>query len=204
MDRKLITGFVGAGLLVLVLAFLINAESLTLVWEPSDSPDVLGYRVYWGRQSGVYPNSMNVGISSRATINDRMLGYRYFFVITALDFWGNESKYSNDVNATIGEPRPIPTDFKLNDSYPNPFQPGIGESAIISYELPEDGNVSIQIFNSIGQYIRSVFTDFQYAGEYQVLWNGKNDFDSIVPSGIYYIRIRTNQVTDFKKISVLK
>ncbi len=66
--------------------------------------------------------------------------------------------------------------------YPNPFNP----TSTLHYNLPEDGEVDIRIFNSKGQEIRLLERGIRQAGEYQVEWNGRGNNGVTVGSGVYF------------------
>ena len=80
-------------------------------------------------------------------------------------------------------------------SYPNPFN----ATTTISYSLPERGEVSISIYNLIGQRVATVFERAQEAGEHTVTWDAR-DF----PSGVYFARLETGESTETIKMVLLK
>ncbi len=67
-------------------------------------------------------------------------------------------------------------------TYPNPFNP----TSTLHYNLPDDGEVDIRIFNSKGQEIELLERGFRQAGEYQVEWNGRENNGVTVGSGVYF------------------
>lgn len=70
-------------------------------------------------------------------------------------------------------------------SYPNPFR----ESTIIEYELEKDGEVSLMVYNQFGQQVAELVNERQAAGEHRVVWDASG-----LPSGIYYLRLATNDL----------
>jgi hypothetical protein len=74
----------------------------------------------------------------------------------------------------------IPDDYNLSQNYPNPFNP----STTIRYSLPLQSQVTVKIYNSIGENISELVNFTQSAGSYQVNWNAGN-----VASGIYFYSI---------------
>jgi hypothetical protein len=68
-----------------------NGARVTLVWDPSEEPDVMGYIVHWGRDPGVYPWQADVMRATETAISDLESGVPYFFTITAYDLSGTES-----------------------------------------------------------------------------------------------------------------
>ncbi|MCK4297416.1 MAG: T9SS type A sorting domain-containing protein [Candidatus Marinimicrobia bacterium] len=77
--------------------------------------------------------------------------------------------------------------FSLSQNYPNPFNP----QTTIKYEVSQTGPIELAIYNTIGQHICTLMRDYTQPGNYQVIWNGKNDAGEQVPSGIYFYQLRT-------------
>jgi tetratricopeptide (TPR) repeat protein len=85
-------------------------------------------------------------------------------------------------------------------NYPNPFNP----TTTIEYNLPTEGNVKLEVYNSIGQLVNILVEKNQSAGRQRVTWNGKDSFGSSVSSGIYFYRIKTNSFSQVKKMILMK
>ncbi|MBN1154358.1 VCBS repeat-containing protein, partial [candidate division KSB1 bacterium] len=64
----------------------------------------------------------------------------------------------------------LPTDYTLQQNYPNPFN----LETRINYALPEDGHVTIKIFNLLGMEVETLVDDYKNAGYYSLVWNGRN------------------------------
>jgi len=88
----------------LFLLAALSARAVTLEWDISPSPDVAGYIVYYGSESGIYTTIVDVGNVKRATIEiyekAALRHQSIFFAVTAYDIWGVESDYSNEVEWT--------------------------------------------------------------------------------------------------------
>ena len=78
-----------------------------------------------------------------------------------------------------------PDEFKLEGNYPNPFNP----TTTIKYALKEDVKVSLKIYNTLGQEVRTLVNENQNKGYKEIMWDGKNNQGSVVPSGIYMYRL---------------
>ena len=115
-------------------------------------------------------------------------------------------------NSLVGVDEPIiPSEFAkvvLYQNYPNPFSGVRGKSGnpqtTISYTLPKSTKVSLSIYNIKGQLVETLVDEVQQAGYYSVIWNGKNDKNEGVSSGIYFYRITAGDFTDTKKCIILK
>jgi len=79
----------------------------------------------------------------------------------------------------------LPTVFRLHQNYPNPFNP----QTTIQYDLPEKCQITVEIFNIVGQRIRLLISEIQGPGIMHILWNGKDDSGVRVSSGIYLCRL---------------
>ncbi len=76
-----------------------------------------------------------------------------------------------------------PTELTLRGNYPNPFNP----TTRIAYAIPKDGNVRIEVFNSIGQRVARIVDDVQKAGYQEGSWNA-----ATFPSGVYFYSVELN------------
>jgi hypothetical protein len=79
----------------------------------------------------------------------------------------------------------IPDKFALHQNYPNPFNP----ETRISYEVAKHTQVVLRIINLRGQQVRTLVNEEKSAGFYEVKWDGKNDHDQRIASGVYLQRI---------------
>ena len=83
----------------------------------------------------------------------------------------------------------IPVSFVLRQNYPNPFN----SSTIISYTLPAKSKVSLIIFDLLGKHIKTLVSgQSQDPGNHFVQWNGENEYNASVSSGVYIYRLYSN------------
>ncbi|MBX2991692.1 MAG: Ig-like domain-containing protein [Bacteroidetes bacterium] len=80
----------------------------------------------------------------------------------------------------------IPKEFALGNNFPNPFNP----VTTIPIALPHTADVTLKIYNTLGQEVRTVFSGTLEAGRYFYTWDGRNESGSTVASGIYFTRFR--------------
>jgi hypothetical protein len=78
-----------------------------------------------------------------------------------------------------------PSRSLLSRNYPNPFNP----STTIQYRLPDEGSVTLRLFNLNGQAVRTLVQEDQKPGEHAVQWNGEDGAGEKVPSGVYVYRL---------------
>lgn len=94
----------------------------------------------------------------------------------------------------------IPVEYNLYNNYPNPFNP----TTVIKYSIPEQTNVKLTIFNSIGQEVATLVNTTQNAGTYTFNWNGRNNAGAKVSSGIYLYHIQAGNFVSTKKMVMIK
>ena len=94
----------------------------------------------------------------------------------------------------------LPKEFNLRQNYPNPFNP----TTVIEYALPKASEVKIQIYNILGQRVRTVVNEKQEPGYKLIYWDGKDDNGTEVSSGIYFFRILAGNFVKCKKMTLLK
>ncbi len=93
----------------------------------------------------------------------------------------------------------IPESFEITSVYPNPFNPTVN----ISYNLPGAEEVSIHIFNALGQEVNYSTSQLQ-AGQHVFTWNGLDQHNRLVSSGIYFARITTADANQMVKLTYLR
>lgn len=141
----------------------------------------------WSAQNA--PNT--VGISNIFPINEDVcyaVGYDGIFKTT--DGGGivsieNEKGYKNT----------IPAQIELSQNYPNPFNP----TTVIEYKLNKQQYVKLQVFNILGQEIKTLVNEEQNKGNYKVTWNPKG-----IASGIYFYQLSTASQVITKKMLLIK
>ena len=100
----------------------------------------------------------------------------------------------------VHESKRTPEGFQLTQNYPNPFNP----STTIRFSIPTKSSIKITIYNTLGQRIK-VLADGQYlTGEYSVRWDGRNEVNQLVSSGVYFYELSTNKQSLFRKLIFLK
>jgi len=82
----------------IAVSTVANAATVTLAWDPSAGPDVAGYAVYWGTQSGVYTTSLDVGNQTQQLITGLADGTTYYFVVRAYNSAAMLSDPSNELS----------------------------------------------------------------------------------------------------------
>jgi hypothetical protein len=89
----------------------------------------------------------------------------------------------------------LPIHYSLNQNYPNPFNP----ATTISYSIPNAGNVSLKIFNVLGQEVHSLINEYQNPGTYKVTFDA-----SSLTSGVYFYSLSSDNFLQVKKMMLVK
>jgi len=93
-----------------------------------------------------------------------------------------------------------PTNYHLAQNYPNPFN----LETQIQYQLPQRIFVTLKIFNLLGQKIQTLVTEEQEIGYYKIQWDGSDDNNRVVGTGIYVLRMKAGDFVQVKKIILIK
>jgi hypothetical protein len=94
----------------------------------------------------------------------------------------------------------IPRTYELSNNYPNPFNP----STVIQYAVPRQGNVSLVIYNVLGQAVRTLVDMPLAAGRYTARWDGRDNNGRFVGTGVYFYRLNADQTSLVKKMLLVK
>ena len=86
----------------------------------------------------------------------------------------------------------------------NVIDPTKGELARLSYQLPQDGAVTITVFTLDGDVVARLANERKAAGDYVVNWNGRNLGGSPVARGMYFVRIVAPNIDEIRKVMVVR
>ncbi|MBN2829510.1 MAG: T9SS type A sorting domain-containing protein [Candidatus Cloacimonetes bacterium] len=104
-------------------------------------------------------------------------------------------------NVSVDEEMNTPLNPVIQVSnYPNPFNP----VTTISYSIPENADLTLEIFNIKGQKIKTLVNSKVIAGEHTIVWNGTDLNNRTVPSGVYFYKLKAGTYTLTKKMALLK
>jgi hypothetical protein len=93
-----------------------------------------------------------------------------------------------------------PSGYSLLQNYPNPFN----LVTKLRYDLPENSHVNITIYDMLGRAVKTMVNQHQNAGHRSIIWDGTNDYDNTVSTGIYLYQIQAGAYTRTKKMVFLK
>jgi len=93
-----------------------------------------------------------------------------------------------------------PLSFSLKQNFPNPFN----SETVIEYFLPKESQVKITIYNLLGQRVKTILDRRESAGHKRVIWDGKNEKEDVVGSGIYFYHMEAGEFAQTNKMILLK
>ncbi len=116
-----------------------------------------------------------------------------------------------DLVSNPGDPFSVPTEvsdnglslpitYRLFNNYPNPFNP----TTTISFEIPQSENVTLNIFNSLGQFVRTLTSGNLSAGRHSFIWDGRDDSNNDIASGIYFYKLTAGTFSQTSRMVLLK
>ena len=136
--------------------------------------------------------------------NDEEIVYcqTYLYRLSDVSYSGQIFRRDSvQITITAGEDlSQIPDKYILKNAFPNPFNP----STNIMFGLPENTNVKIVIYNSIGQKVRTLTDKNFNAGWHILQWDGKSDAKISLGSGQYFYLIKTKHYSAVKKMLLVK
>ena len=106
--------------------------------------------------------------------------------------------YSSSVN--LADENFIPSQFKLRPNFPNPFNP----TTNIAFDLPKNDHVVLEIFDLQGRHIVTLLNEQLNAGVHSLTWNGRDQNDNLVTSGIYLCTVKTSRFSATRKMAFVK
>jgi hypothetical protein len=101
---------------------------------------------------------------------------------------------------SISEELLLPESFTLHQNYPNPFNP----TTTISYDLPEQSQVTLGIYDLLGKRIKTLVNQSQDAGNKTTFWDGTDNLGRQVSAGVYLYQIQAGEFTQTRKMLLLK
>jgi len=118
--------------------------------------------------------------------------------------WDDDSLevyYLSSSNSSVDSSQDhIISNFHLFQNYPNPFN----SSTIISYEIVEEANATLKIYDILGREVRKLVNSSQKPGHYKINWDGRNNQGKEVASGIYFYELKAGNYKATRKLVLIK
>ena len=110
--------------------------------------------------------------------------------------FGSYAVFYNEYQETLS----FPDEYILMQNHPNPFNP----ETMINFYIPEDNYVEVDIYSIKGEKVKTIYKGELESGYQSIRWNGKNDRDIPLSSGIYIVSLNYNDRTINSKMVKLK
>ncbi len=124
-------------------------------------------------------------------IDENVTSGTYKYRLKQIDFDGSFT-YSNEIEVEVDF---TPKEFVLYQNYPNPFNP----KTVISYQLPVNGNVTLKVYDVLGNEVATLVNEEKQAGVYEVEFDG-----SSLASGMYLYKLQAGTFVQLKKMILIK
>ncbi|MBN1638717.1 MAG: T9SS type A sorting domain-containing protein, partial [Ignavibacteriales bacterium] len=165
----------------------VNIQTYGLQWSIKYSNS--WYRWNDGEWHQVwYDNDSSLGLKYDLAINKNLRGVGMWALCYdggRQELWNLiEGKFNNS-SIIFYQEQNMPDNFFILPNYPNPFNP----FTQICFNINEPGKIIVEIFSTIGTLVKSFEEKFSSAGQYKIMWNGKNHSDELISSGCYFYRI---------------
>ncbi|MBK7629550.1 MAG: T9SS type A sorting domain-containing protein [Ignavibacteriales bacterium] len=178
----------------------VNSDNISLIWTTATELNNRGFEVE--RKVSTSNDWTNLGfIEGRGTSSEPKTyvyqdfnvnsGISYNYRIRQTDYDGSATVYNLAETVTFG----TPVNFDLAQNYPNPFNP----STTISFSIPLKSDVSVKIYDVLGNEVTTLVNETKEAGRYSVDFNA-----SKYSSGVYFYTIKAGNFTETKKMTLIK
>lgn len=151
-------------------------------------------------------NTVTVEVHAPATstvdaFDSKIFDEKYYAYVQLGSEWNYFDKGYRPLDVKLGDitsvslDRNMPEKYNLYGNYPNPFNP----STVIRYDIPENSEVSINVFDVLGRKVATLMNQYQSAGRYELHFDGSN-----LASGIYILQMKANEFYKVHKMMLIK
>jgi len=198
--------------------FQSHSDGIWINWSTNAGTENLGFDIlrsmaetgeYLPINENVIPVSNCPGDIHNYSFLDQNVepGVTYYYKVSDVSLSGQTTVYG-PVSTTAGITavndcmlsRKIPGDYQLGDAFPNPFN---GNTSI-QFRINKPGMVKVEVYNLMGQKIRTLLSERKEAGNYTAHWDGKNNLGNTVGSGIYLYKMSIDNFQASKRVIYLK
>ena len=175
----------------------LNGDNVLLKWTTASELNNSGFEIQRSQSQNVWVTmGFLIGNGTASEKNDYLFTDeavsqgKYLYRLKQIDYDGS-FEYSDEIEVEILSPN----EFSLDQNYPNPFN----NSSVIRYSIPKSSQVTLKIFNALGEEIETLINEEKPIGTYELTWNAAN-----LSSGIYFYRIQAGSFVQIKKMILLK
>jgi hypothetical protein len=173
----------------------------TLSWGASNAIDFSVFRLYRGTSSAFVPGPGNFIRTQTGTGYVDVAGAPYIYKLTAVDIHGNESAATTlQPSGTADVGTELPRELALSAPAPNPLR----GSCTMRLALPRAAHTSLAVYDQQGRHVRTLVAGAMPAGEYPVVWDGRDQGGRPVASALYFIRLETGGRAISRRLVVVR
>ncbi len=198
-------------------AFTANytaSNTVSIIWTTQSETNMIGYHILRAddnnlenanRISDNLIQAVNISTEHNYSYTDMTTqqNTEYYYWLQSAEMDGT-IEYYGPIKIKTGEPQITPPVIllvtQLKSAYPNPFNP----STMISFDIAQQDRVVIEIFNSKGQKIKTLYDQVVSPGHHQVLWDGTDSNSTKSSSGMYFYRMTAGKYSETHKILMMK
>jgi hypothetical protein len=176
----------------------VNENAVELSWITATEVNNSGFAVERKTQNTEWENigfvdghGTTTEAQSYSFIDKDLSAGSYSYRLKQIDFDGSFKYHVLAETIEIGSIRT----FALAQNYPNPFNP----ATIINYQIPVEGQVSLKVYDMLGNEVATLVNEMKTAGEYQVDFNA-----AALSSGIYFYRLQAGNFVETKRMMLMK
>ncbi len=161
-----------------------------------------GYELHYIKRSELF-NQNSRYLSATASDFD---GDKYPEIVISMDLIENNSRkgfsriYKKTSTLDIFNNDSQPNNYYLSESFPNPFNP----STSIKFNIPEERTIIIKVYDLLGKEVKTLLNKNLKSGEYQITWDGTNNYGNRVSSGTYFINMISGEFNKSIKTVLIK
>jgi len=198
-------------------AAVVTAQNyVNLSWQTASETSILGYRVYRNTGTASFEEALLISNLISATNSSQTQVYNfidseleeegdYYYWLQSIDFGGVTEEYGPllleyEIEGDDVETPEIGPVTGLKAPFPNPFNPTL----MIPYNLAQNEAVRIEIHNVRGQLVKTLNPGSQPAGEYHVVWDGRDMQGDICSTGVYYLSFKAGNTNQVRKVIMMK
>ena len=184
-------------------------NQVKIQWVTQSETNVSGFRIYRNSENlletaqmldlfipATNSSQMKVYLATDNEINEAGI---YYYWLENVDLNG-ESDFHGPIHIDVtfaDAPSPgVPLVQGINNAYPNPFNPTVN----IPCGMVKGGQATVQIYNTRGQLVKTLFSGTKEKGNFMLQWNGTDNYDRKQPSGVYLIRMDSDNGRSTRKV----